>query len=538
MTAVLVGIEEAAGFDACSCEGYVGTSATRLDSGCRLKSSIRSADMQGVSGARRFLAGLVVLLGIAACPATSLAAPAITEYTTGLTSNAGPLGIASGPDGNLWFTETSAATGRADHPGGRRHRVPGSDRPAASATSPPGPTATCGSPRSPGSPTGSGASRRRASSPSSPPACRRMPGLRASPPARTATCGSPRRRQPDRADHAGRRRSPSSRPASPPAPAPIGITAGPGRQPVVHRVDGQPDRADHAGGRRSPSSPPASPPEPARTGITAGPDGNLWFTEIDRQPRSGASRPPAWSPSSRPASPPAAGRRHHRRARTATCGSPSSSRRPDRADHPAGVVTEFSAGITGEQRPDASRRARRQPLVHREREPRSGSAGSASVPGSTEPLPLGWGASPQRSQRSCGRTRGDQLSLPVRHNGRIRVRDRHHVGRELVGRPDRRGHGYRSSPQHDLPLPNRCHERVRHDIRRKRRLHHECGHPRARRLRWTRSSDARSSSRWCPASSSRSRGEPRAFRASQVRRFCQWGRLSIRAAGASGFAHL
>lgn len=27
MTAVLVGIEEAAGFDACSCEGYVGTSA-------------------------------------------------------------------------------------------------------------------------------------------------------------------------------------------------------------------------------------------------------------------------------------------------------------------------------------------------------------------------------------------------------------------------------------------------------------------------------------------------------------------------------
>ena len=32
----------------------------------------------------------------------------VTEFTTGLTTNSRPLGIAAGPDGNLWFTESKS----------------------------------------------------------------------------------------------------------------------------------------------------------------------------------------------------------------------------------------------------------------------------------------------------------------------------------------------------------------------------------------------------------------------------------------------
>ena len=46
------------------------------------------------------LAGL--WMAVAAVPAQ--AAPTITEYTTGLSPNAAPQGIAAGPDGNAWFT--------------------------------------------------------------------------------------------------------------------------------------------------------------------------------------------------------------------------------------------------------------------------------------------------------------------------------------------------------------------------------------------------------------------------------------------------
>ena len=60
---------------------------------------------------------------------------------------------------------------------------------------------------------------------------------------------------------------------------PFGITAGSGRQPLVHRDRRQPDRPDHAGGRdhrvrRFPT------PDSGPFGITAGPDGALWFTEV------------------------------------------------------------------------------------------------------------------------------------------------------------------------------------------------------------------------------------------------------------------
>ena len=95
----------------------------------------------------------------------------------------------------------------------------------------------------------------------------------------------------------------------------------------------------------SPNSGPAA--------IAAGPDGNLWFTEIVGESRSGASRPRASSPSSPPASPPTAARAGSPRARTATCGSPSTGDRIGRITT-AGVVTEFSAGITAGSSPLAA----------------------------------------------------------------------------------------------------------------------------------------------------------------------------------------
>ena len=87
-------------------------------------------------------------------------------------------------------------------------------------------------------------------------------------------------------------------PASAATPA-DGIAAGPGRQPLVHRAVRRPDRPDHPGGRRhrvhAGLTPDASP-----SASRPGPDGNLWFTEMQPRPASGASPRPASSPSSRP----------------------------------------------------------------------------------------------------------------------------------------------------------------------------------------------------------------------------------------------
>ncbi len=93
-----------------------------------------------------FAAAIVLLLAI---PAAASADPLgeITEYSTGLNVGAKPLGIALGPDGNLWFTDrgTSRAIGRitpsgtitelaaGEQPGGEGNNVeplgiaPGSD---------------------------------------------------------------------------------------------------------------------------------------------------------------------------------------------------------------------------------------------------------------------------------------------------------------------------------------------------------------------------------------------------------------------------
>ncbi len=247
-----------------------------------------------------------------------------------LEQRAGPA-ITAGPDGNLWFTEGSAAT-----------RSGGSPRPASSPSS-----------RSPRPPVGPSASR----------------------PARTATSGSPKhdgnkigRITPAGVDHRVRR---SPRAGSRPARH----HGRPGRQPLVHRIL----LATRSGGSPPPASSPSSPspPRPAAIllGITAGPDGNLWFTETDRQQdradhpdrrhhrvpaphgsdsdptaasrpartatsgspksaatRSGGSPRPASSPSSRSPRPSTAIPAVSRPARTATSGSPNGCQ-PDRADH-------------------------------------------------------------------------------------------------------------------------------------------------------------------------------------------------------------
>ena len=94
----------------------------------------------------------------------------------------------------------------------------------------------------------------------------------------------------------------------------------------------------------SPSSAPGSPPTRACNGITAGPDGNLWFTEfaLDRIGRiTPAGVVTEFSAGITAGAHPMASRR----ARTAICGS-RKGWRPDRADHPGRRGHRVHAGIT------------------------------------------------------------------------------------------------------------------------------------------------------------------------------------------------
>ena len=142
--------------------------------------------------------------------------------------------------------------------------------------------------------------------------------------ARTATSGSPRERP---TGSAGSRRpasSPSSRPASPPAAA-RRDHGRPGRQPLVHRANAA---------TRSAGSRPTGAITEFTTGLTAG---------------SYAAR-------------------DHGRARTATSGSPSATRQPDRPDHHRRRDHRVHDRPDRRQRPAGHRRGPgRQPLVHRAR---------------------------------------------------------------------------------------------------------------------------------------------------------------------------
>ena len=235
----------------------------------------------------------------------------------------GPVGIAAGPDGNLWFTEAgrqpdrpdhdgrrrhasspipTASSGplrnrgrpgrqplvhraerqpdRPDHDGRRRHRVPDAhgqrQLPSGIAAGPDGNLWFTETDWQPDRPDHDGRRHHRVPDPHG-----QQSALPASRPARTATSGSPKQiAQPDRPDHDGRRHHRVPDPHG--RQRPSRHRGRPGRQPLVHR--GQ-LATRSAGSPRPASSPSSRSPRPAALlrGIAAGPDGNLWFTERDRQ---------------------------------------------------------------------------------------------------------------------------------------------------------------------------------------------------------------------------------------------------------------
>ena len=161
------------------------------------------------------LTAMLSFLLAAGTAAAAIPAGTVTQFSAGLTGNAGLGSVTAGPDGNLWFTETNHnAIGRISPDGGT---VASSPR-----VSPRGPghwesrrarTAICGSPRRRG--TESGASRRLASSRSSRSASRREPVFGESRRAPTATCGSQSRSATGSGGLLQRVLLPSSPPGSP-----------------------------------------------------------------------------------------------------------------------------------------------------------------------------------------------------------------------------------------------------------------------------------------------------------------------------------
>ena len=129
-----------------------------------------------------------------------------------------------------------------------------------------------------------------------------------------------------------------------------------GRQPVVHPGPRSgAGGADHAGRRRDPvhrRDARASPPTAPRRASQPGPDGNLVVHPAGQPGPGGADHPgrgrdASSRAASRPASPPTAPRSRSPPGPTATSGSPSSTTRGGSARiTPAGVVTEFTGGVT------------------------------------------------------------------------------------------------------------------------------------------------------------------------------------------------
>ena len=72
---------------------------------------------------RRLLPLLASAVALLACPAAASAG--ITQFTTSLTPGSAPVDITTGPDGNLWFTQSglTGGIGRIT-PERRDHRVP------------------------------------------------------------------------------------------------------------------------------------------------------------------------------------------------------------------------------------------------------------------------------------------------------------------------------------------------------------------------------------------------------------------------------
>ncbi len=73
-----------------------------------LKAWLGRVEVHGVSGRLSVAIGFA-LVAMTAAAAAAADDPAITEYHSGLPANASPLNIATGPEGDLWFTESGGA---------------------------------------------------------------------------------------------------------------------------------------------------------------------------------------------------------------------------------------------------------------------------------------------------------------------------------------------------------------------------------------------------------------------------------------------
>ena len=411
----------------------------------------------------------------------------VTEFSIPTGATSGPGGIAAGPDGNLWFTYAVHTPGTSSV----TRMSGGSPRPASSPVASRSQRAGFAS---------SGRSR----------------------PARTATSGSPSTpARPDRADHRGRRRH---RVPAPDAPAATRHGSRPGRT----ATSGSPRGTGNQIGRITPagvvtefpiptagSGPSAS--RPARTATSGSPraaptrsagsrtagvvtefpiprgqhDAYGHRGRPGRQPlvhrvdpaptRSGESRTagvvtefPIPTADSDP--------RASRPARTATSGSPKSDGNKIGRITTAGVITEFS-DPHGRQRPYRHHgRPGRQPLVHRIRAPTrsGGSPRPASSPSSRSPRPTAL-----RSSITAGPD-GNLWFTEVRrqpdrpdHDGRRhhRVPDPHgrQPSRRHRGRPGRQPLVHRSRPRNKIGRIT--HGRRRHRVpdphgRQRPRRHH------------------------------------------------------------------
>src|SRR5689334_6262047 len=57
---------------------------------------------------RRIATALLTAAVTVILPATALASPTVTQFSTGYNETAAPVGIVSGPDGNLWLASGGA----------------------------------------------------------------------------------------------------------------------------------------------------------------------------------------------------------------------------------------------------------------------------------------------------------------------------------------------------------------------------------------------------------------------------------------------
>ena len=257
-------------------------------------------------------AGLLALsvtaqaLGSRAAPARTASVVtrigSIEEAVLGSSNTIYLFGMASGPDGNVWFADLGCAglgrcaVGRITPKAGSRPSHAGWIRAASRSRSPPDRTATCGSPTRE-RPRRSAGSRRGADHRVLAPDCRREPAVR--------DRGRARRRPVVHRPrlHSGTRRSAGS-PQAARSPSPRGLPAAacrsgspPGRDGSIWFTDHGCSGADRArsgvtGGAGSPRPPTAcrrgSPP----LGIAAGPDGNMWFTDEGATSAIGRVTPP------------------------------------------------------------------------------------------------------------------------------------------------------------------------------------------------------------------------------------------------------